>query len=86
MGKHRFFVGVTFLLLTINAKNVLAESSNKDAIWQAVHNNSHRTVEEIKRDKYTLIKCYDSLKLMKLPQLVKSHLAAVGIHIYLHLY
>ncbi|MBU2972384.1 methyltransferase domain-containing protein [Pseudoalteromonas sp. C2R02] len=52
MGKHRFFVGVTFLLLTINAKNVLAESSNKDAIWQAVHNNSHRTVEEIKRDKY----------------------------------
>jgi predicted methyltransferase len=36
----------------MNAKSVFAESGGKDAIWKAVHNNSYRSAEEIKRDKY----------------------------------
>lgn len=49
MGKFSFIVGMLF---SINVMSAFAGAVNKDAIWQAIHNNPHRTVEEINRDKY----------------------------------
>ncbi|NMP33133.1 class I SAM-dependent methyltransferase [Thalassotalea sp. M1531] len=52
MGKYNFVAGLALLFVITNAKSVFAESVDKDAVWHAVHNNSFRTAEEIKRDKY----------------------------------
>ncbi len=48
----KFVVKSAIILFSLNITNVFANPDSKDAIWDAVHKNPHRTVEEIKRDKY----------------------------------
>ncbi|MCF6434605.1 hypothetical protein [Pseudoalteromonas sp. MMG022] len=51
--KHtKLLAGITSVLISIGTTNVFAQSSDKDAIWQAVNNNPHRTEQEVKRDVY----------------------------------
>ncbi|WP_394203929.1 class I SAM-dependent methyltransferase [Shewanella waksmanii] len=49
MGKYNLIVGIA-LLLCVN--DAVGGANDKDAIWHAVHNNSYRTAEEIKRDEF----------------------------------
>ncbi|RJE73315.1 hypothetical protein BGP78_03375 [Pseudoalteromonas sp. MSK9-3] len=52
MSRHAYLAGIILLFSTLNVKSVSATSTEKDAIWHAVHNNTYRTMEELKRDKY----------------------------------
>jgi len=49
MGKYIFIAGITLLLFVNDA---VGGSNDKDAIWHSVHNNFHRTSQEIKRDEF----------------------------------
>ena len=45
MGTLKMLVRAIIVLSSINITNVLADTVNKDAIWNAVHNNEFRTAE-----------------------------------------
>jgi len=52
MYLSKLVVGAVFVLSSLHISSAYANSDNKDAIWHAVHKNTHRTAEEITRDQY----------------------------------